>query len=370
MNAIHSQKVQRLLSLDFYRGLIMVILILGETGIFTKLNHAFNNPFTFFLATQFVHSKWHGLHFWDLLLPSFMLIAGTAMAYSYKRQQQLMYSWRQSFLKALKRSFWLLFWGVLIYAVRNQQLNLQFSNVLTELSFATLIAFLIIKWSPLWKLAVSMLCLLIPELLLRCTHVPGFDQPFVDQHNFANFLDLVLIQKINKGYGTTLNILPSAAFTIWGLMAGQLLLSHKMVKEKTTYLYGFGLLALLSGLALDVTGLTPILKWIASTSFILVTGGISLMLLATFYLRVDIQKKQRHILFFTIVGMNSIFIYLFYNFFGSKWMNHYLDILCSGLLNLIHIPVAIGTVISCLVVFSIEWWLCYFLYQKKIFFKL
>src|ERR1700694_910531 len=91
------QTGQRLLSLDFLRGVIMVILILGETGIFLKLNKASPNPFTHLLATQFEHSQWHGLHFWDLLLPAFMFVAGTAMAFSYNRQKQLHYSWRQSF---------------------------------------------------------------------------------------------------------------------------------------------------------------------------------------------------------------------------------------------------------------------------------
>src|SRR5665647_132500 len=138
------QSGQRLLSLDFLRGVIMVILILGETGVFFKLYDASPNPFTHLLATQFEHSQWHGLHFWDLLLPAFMLVAGTAMAFSYKKQKQLHYSWKQSFLKTLRRSFWLLFWGVLIYAVRDNHLNLQFSNVLTELALATLINFLII----------------------------------------------------------------------------------------------------------------------------------------------------------------------------------------------------------------------------------
>jgi predicted acyltransferase len=370
MNTTLPQKTERLLSLDFYRGLIMVILVLGETDIFAKLNHAFNNSFTEFLATQFSHSKWHGLHLWDLLLPAFMLIAGVALAFSYSKQQHLGYTWKQSFLKVVKRSFWLLFWGVLIYSVRNQKLNLQFSNVLTELSLATLLAFLIIRLPVIWQLTVSLLCLLIPELLLRFTHVPGFDQPFVDQHNFANYIDLLVINRVNKGYGTTLNCLSSAAHTIWGMMAGQLLLSNKSAKQKSTYLAAFGLLALIVGIALDLAGITPILKWIASSSFILVTGGISLIVLAILYLWIDVRKHQRYLLFFTIVGMNSIFIYLFFNFIGSKWMNHYIETICSGLLNLVHIPVVIGAVISCLIIFSIEWYLCYFLYKKKIFFKL
>src|SRR4051812_42663879 len=102
---------QRLLSLDFLRGFIMVSLVLGETGFFSKLYLAFPNDFTYLLSYEFVHSEWHGLRFWDVILPAFMLMAGTAMAYSFKRQQQLHYTWGQSFLKTLKRSFWLLFWG-------------------------------------------------------------------------------------------------------------------------------------------------------------------------------------------------------------------------------------------------------------------
>lgn len=370
MKAAHPVKSERLLSLDFYRGLIMVILVLGESGFFSKLNKASDNPFTRFLASEFEHSKWHGLHFWDLLLPSFMLVAGVALALSYNRQQQSGHTWKESFVKVLKRSFWLLFWGVLIYSVRNQQLNLQFSNVLTELSFATLLAFLIIRLAPGWQLAVSLLCLLIPELLLRFTNVPNFDQPFVDQHNFANYVDLLVINKVNKGYGTTLNCLPSAAHTIWGMMAGQFLLGAKTAGAKVKYMVASGVVAIVTGITLDVTGITPVLKWIASSSFILVTGGISLVVLALLYLRIDVRKNQRHLFFFTVVGMNSIFIYLFFNFIGGKWMNHFIETLCSGLLNMVNIPFVTGAVISCVIIFFIEWYLCYFLYKKKIFFKL
>ena len=108
----------RLLSLDFLRGLIMVCLMTGETGFFKKLHLAFPNSSTELLATQFEHSTWHGLTAWDVILPAFMTMAGTAMAFSYKKQQELGYPWKQAFVKVLKRSFWLLFWGILIYAVK------------------------------------------------------------------------------------------------------------------------------------------------------------------------------------------------------------------------------------------------------------
>jgi predicted acyltransferase len=67
---------ERLSSLDFLRGLIMVALMIGETGFFQKLFRAFPNPFTEVLSTQFEHSEWHGLTFWDVILPAFMTMAG------------------------------------------------------------------------------------------------------------------------------------------------------------------------------------------------------------------------------------------------------------------------------------------------------
>ena len=362
---------QRLLSLDFLRGLIMVTLMLGETGFFGKLYHAFPNSFTELLSIQFVHSDWRGLHFWDVILPAFMLIAGTAMAFSYKKQQQLHYTWRQSFLKVLKRSGWLLFWGLLIYSVRFQHLNFQLSNVLTQLAFTTLIAFLVIRKPFWWQLSASLLCLLIPEILFRSIKIPGFDQPFVEFHNFGSFINKSLGIKLDLDHKTNfINFITSGAHTIWGLMAGQLFLSDKSSKLKFLWLTGSGVLALIIGLSLDWADITPMLKWISTSSFVLVTGGITLIVLALCYEWIDVRKHQRYLKFFTIVGMNSIFIYLFFIFIGDMWLNGYMDILCSELLNLAGVPVEVGTAISCLVVFALEWYLCYFLYKKKIFFKL
>jgi predicted acyltransferase len=95
-STIH-QAHDRLLSLDFLRGLIMVALMIGETGFFVKLFKASPNSFTEMLSIQFEHSQWHGLTFWDVILPAFMTMAGTAMAFSYKKQRASGYSWKQSF---------------------------------------------------------------------------------------------------------------------------------------------------------------------------------------------------------------------------------------------------------------------------------
>ena len=362
---------ERLLSLDFLRGLIMVALMIGETGFFLKLYQAAPDSFTQLLSIQFEHSDWHGLTFWDTILPAFMTVAGTAMALSYKKQQQLGYSKKQSFLKVLKRSFWLLFWGILIYSVRDQHLNWQLSNVLTQLAFTTLIAFSVIN-QPVWiQLIASVVCLVIPEILFRFIQIPGYDQPFVEFHNFGTYVNKSLGIEIDVDHKTNfINFISSGAHTIWGVMAGQLLFSNKSARQKFVSLLSFGALIIVTGLILDITGVTPMLKWISTSSFVLVTGGITLIVLALCYERIDVRNHKNNLKFFTIVGMNSIFIYLFFIFIGDKWLNGYMDVLVGQLLNLAGVALALGSAISCIVVFMIEWYLCYFLYKKKIFFKL
>jgi predicted acyltransferase len=366
-----NKATERLLSLDFLRGLIMVSLMIGETGFFLKLYHAFPNSFTQLLSVQFEHSDWHGLTYWDTILPAFMTMAGAAMAFSYKKQQELGYSWKQSFFKVLKRSFWLLFWGILIYSVRDGHLNWQLSNVLTQLAFTTLIAFSVINQPASIQLAASVLCLLIPEILFRSIHVPGFDQPFVEFHNFGSYINKILGIKIDLDHKTNfINFITSGAHTIWGVMAGQLLFSGKSAKQKVAYLVLFGVLTIATGLTLDLIGVTPMLKWISTSSFVLVTGGITLIALALCYEWIDIRNHKNYLRFFTIVGMNSIFIYLFFIFIGDKWLNGYMETLVGQLLNLANVPLAAGAAISCVIVFMMEWYLCYYLYKKKIFFKI
>jgi predicted acyltransferase len=366
-----NKSYHRLLSLDFLRGLIMVTLMTGETGLFQKLFKAFPNSFTQLLAVQFEHSEWHGLTMWDVILPSFMTMAGTAMAFSYKKQQLQHYSWAQSFGKVLKRSFWLLFWGILIYSVRFDHLNFQLSNVLTQLAFTTLIAFMVINKPTWFQFATSIFCLVLAEVLYRAIHIPNFDQPFVEFHNFGAYVNKILGIKVDSAHKTNfINFIASSAHTIWGMMAGQLLLSDKSSAPKIKYMVLFGAAAIVTGIVMDIAGITPILKWISTTSFVLVTGGIALVVLALSYHWIDVLKHQSYLKFFTIVGMNSIFIYLFFIFIGDKWLNGYMQILCSELLNLANVPLIVGSAISCLIVIAIEWYLCYFLYKKKIFFKL
>lgn len=337
----------------------MILLVLESTGLYFQLIGLTEGTAAHAFFLQFEHHPWNGLRFWDLIQPGFMFMAGTALAYSLHNQQLAGKTWGQSFLKTLKRSGWLFFWGVLDYAVRDSGLSFELWDVLTQLSFTTLVAFLIYRWSAAAQIGFSVGLLILTEILYRFTNIPGFDQPFVDQHNFGNYMDLVLMNKINDGGWVAINCIPTACHTIWGALAGRLLLSNKTRPEKMNTLVIAGVVGLVLGYLLDITSITPIIKRIATSSFVLASGGWVFFALAISYWWIDIKDHRHYLKFFLVVGMNSLFIYLFIEIVASRWFNGYIGALTLN-----------TPIVTSLVLFALEWGMCYWLYKKKIFFKI
>lgn len=360
---------KRLLSIDVYRGLIMVLLMMEGAGLYDHLINFTEGGFFHSFFIQFSHHPWNGLRFWDLIQPGFMFIAGTALALSLHRQKLAGVSWQQSFSKALKRSWWLFFWGVLDYAVRREGLSFELWDVLTQLSFTLLVAFLIFEWNIEWQLLFSVGLLLITELLYRFSDITGFNQPFIDQHNFGNYVDLLLMNKVNSGGWVAINCLPTAAHTIWGAVAGKILLNNWNPERKVIMFLAAGGVCLVVGYLMDAT-ITPIIKRIATSSFAFASGGWCLIGLALFYWWIDVKKHVSNWHFVTVVGMNSIFIYLFFEIVGARWFNGYISAIVGGLLALIDLPDHFILVLSSLTIFFLEWYMCQFLWRRGIFFKL
>ena len=67
----------RLMSLDFFRGFTMFLLIGESTHIYDLLvAPALNGTLISTIGLQFHHHPWNGLRFWDLIQPFFMFIVG------------------------------------------------------------------------------------------------------------------------------------------------------------------------------------------------------------------------------------------------------------------------------------------------------
>jgi len=106
--------LHRLASLDFLRGLTMVLLTLESARLYSNLEPLANGTFMAPVVNQFFHHPWHGLRLWDLIQPVFMFVAGVSLAFSVSKMHRTM-NWNQRFIKILKsRKVKLLFSSIII----------------------------------------------------------------------------------------------------------------------------------------------------------------------------------------------------------------------------------------------------------------
>jgi predicted acyltransferase len=361
----------RLLSLDVMRGMIMILLCGESCMLYEAIKHLDPAQPMGGLITQFFHHPWHGLRFWDLVQPAFMFMAGAAMYISYSRKLAKGESWGHNLKHVLIRSLKLFICGVALHCFYAGKPVWELWNVLTQLSFTTIVAYLIIDKSYIWQFMFTIGLLILTEALYRTILMPGFAQPFTEGKNFGAYVDTLLMGKINSDGWVTINCIPTAAHTIWGVLAGKLLISNKTTGYKIKALVIAGLIALSIGFGLDLFGITPIIKRISTSSFAFASVGWVLLILAAVYWLVDVKRKIKYAWVLTVVGMNAIFIYLFFETVGAQWINAKVAVFTGDMLHMfLNVPLSIAALVSAVATLLLEWGLCYWLYKRSIFFKL
>jgi predicted acyltransferase len=158
--------------------------------------------------------------------------------------------------------------------------------------------------------------------------------------------------------------LPAICLTLLGAFAGEILKNNSFTeRKKFSHLLVLGAICMGIGL---IWGLHfPIAKRLWSSSFILVTGGIAFTLMAIFYGVIDILKIKKWAFFFVVIGMNSLTIYLVYRFVNFRYTSR---MLFEGLY--ISLDEKWHGVVESLGALVLVWFFLYFLYRKKIFFKI
>lgn len=357
----------RLLSLDFFRGFTMVLLVIEFTHLFGNLiAPEFKGTIIYSIGMQFHHHPWNGLRFWDLIQPFFMFIVGVAMPLSFAKRTAKGESYRAILKHIVVRSFLLLFLGWALSVIGSGRIVFLFQNVLAQLSVTILIAFLIMRKSTVTQILISVSLLLATELLYRTFPVAGFDQPFVADHNFGAWFDMLISGKLSGGHWVSFNAIPTAAHTIWGVLAGQLLMSGKTNKQKLLTLAIAGAIGLIIGYGLNP--ITPIIKRIATTSFVFASGGWALLGLAAAFWLIDMLKMNKGVLFFAVVGMNPLFIYIFAHIGGAKLIDQIVRPFTSTIFAFTG-ELAVNLITSSVVAFCL-WYICYWMYKRKLFIKI
>ena len=360
----------RVLSVDFFRGVVMFFLIGKATGLYDlPAGPAAGGDLIHAVGLQLQHHPWHGLRAWDLGQPFFLFISGVAMVLSYEKRWARGESWRRTLGRASWRSGLLVVLGWALYLVGSEGGGFKGAflfDILPQLGFASLIAFLLLR-RPAWIQAGVALGLVgLTEALYRTWPVAGFDQPFTAGHNFGSWLDTAVFGAVSEENLVTFNIVPAAAFVIMGVLAARLLESDRTQRGKLMRLIGAGLGGVALGLVLDP--LTPVIRRISTSSFVILAGGLAFLSMALGYWLVDVMKFRKRSVFFVIVGLNPVFIYLFALSGGADWVHRIVAPFTMAFSAWTGETAAL--VLTGLVVWGLLWGLCYWLFKKKIFIRI
>ena len=316
-------KKERILSVDALRGFDM-LWILGIDELSYRMVEADKNPFTTFFNTQMNHPEWTGFHFYDIIMPLFLFIVGVSMPFSVLKRKEKGESKKSIYLHILKRVLILWIFGMMVqgnlltYDIHKIKI---YSNTLQAIASGYLIASLIIlNMKQMWQYISAGLLLMLYWISIVLIPVPGHAAGYMDPHaNLPLFIDQLIFGHMQDGttYSWILSSLNFAGTTLLGVFAGYILKSMdgEMKKFWKLLLTGLGLFAV----SLAWHPIHPIVKHIWTSSFVLFSGGICFVMLAVFYLIVDVWKYQKWTFPFLVIGSNAILAYLMSHLMGWRF---------------------------------------------------
>jgi predicted acyltransferase len=172
----------------------------------------------------------------------------------------------------------------------------------------------------------------------------------------------------NDGGYSTLSFIPTLATMVLGLIVGELLRSPRPAMEKVRWLVVGGAVGLATGTSLGWLGICPVVKRIWTPSWTLYSGGWCCLLMAAFYLVIDVWGKKAWAFPLVVVGMNSIAAYcsddLFDDFFSKNLTTH-LGPNFVGFLGAAYEPLLHGAA-----TLLVAWLILFWMYRRKIFLRI
>lgn len=396
--AVLPTATQRLLSLDAYRGFIMLLLASGGFHFRDVARDIPDSRVWQLLGQQTRHVEWLGCTLWDMIQPSFMFMVGVAMAYSYAARKARGQSYPRMLLHAITRSIVLVLLGVFLRSHNGPPSNWTFMDVVSQIGLGYTFLFLLWDRKPVTQLVAAALILIgywcifffypLPPadfdygsvgVAENWKHLEGAAAHWDKNTNAAAVFDRWFLNLFPRkepfrfegsGY-PTLNFIPSLATMIFGLLAGSLLRSDLSGIKKFATLVGCGVVALALGWGLEAAGICPIVKVIWTPSWAIYSTGWTLLILAGFYGVIDLTGLRRWAFPLIVVGMNSIAMYVMGQLLDG-WILHWLPIhFGKGVFTLYEYvdPVYEPVVRSGLVVLVL-WLICFWMYRQKIFIRI
>ncbi len=313
----------RLLSLDALRGFNMFWIIGGE-DIFHALHKISHAGIFAFLVRSLTHKDWEGFAPYDLIFPLFVFIVGVSLVFSLSGSLERA-GRAATVRKIIRRAVLLYLIGIVYYGGIAEGIgHVRLLGVLQRIAIVYLFAGLLFVSVRPRTLVIVCLSLLVGYwALMTFVPVPGVGAGnFAQGQNLANYLDkhYLPLRKWDGDHDPEglLSTLPAIATGLLGVFAGLLLRNDAVTKpRKVLWLLAAGIVAVALGWLWALQ--FPVIKKIWTSSYVLVAGGYSFLLLAVFYLVIDVWNVRRWAVPFVWIGVNPITLYLaaeFVNFQG------------------------------------------------------
>lgn len=365
----------RLLSLDALRGFDMFI-ILGVEELAGALVKAHPAPWTRVFAEQLDHAAWEGFHFLDLIFPLFVFVSGVSLVYS--ADASLARRGRAGTIaKFVTRGALLMLLGVLYYGgVSKGWGEVRWVGVLQRIAVCGTVAGVLYCLLGS-RVRVGVFVGLLAGYWAVMSFIPGSagvrgDFAEGPEHNLANWIDYAYLpgKKWDKTHDPEglLSTIPAVATCLLGVFCGEYLKRGAgNGARKAAVLIGLG--AVLAGLgwlwSLGGAGVGfPVIKKLWTSSYVLVAGGYSMMLLGAFYYVIDVKQVRWWAGPSVWIGMNAITLYMCRHLVRWDDLSH---ALVGG-------PIAetvapYGAVLAAGVVLLLNVGLAWVLYSRKVFLR-
>jgi predicted acyltransferase len=351
---------KRLVSLDVFRGWTM-FWIVGGAAILDSLQHMSPNPVLNAIIYELTHTEWHGLRFEDCIWPSFMLMTGMSLPFSYAKRS-LVQSHAQIAVRVLQRCAVLFLLGSLRESISfHHPYLIELSSALQPIAVAYLAAFLLVRRSWKTQAAVAISLLVGYALLLAFVPAPGVPAgSYAYDNNLVLWTDLATVGRVlPEHWGTVICTIPTISTTILGLLLGRLLMSGRSASFKMRVIAAVGVVAVALGFALDPV--VPIVMKMWTTSYGLASAGWACLMFLAFYWIVDVRGWKRWGFPFVVIGMNAVAIYMSESI--VPWAG------------IVGIFTSSGTsvfgpytpLLHAICTMTVEWLVLYWMYKRKIF---
>lgn len=342
---------RRLMSLDVLRGFDM-FWIVGGGAMVSALGQAAEGSFLGTIREQLTHVEWAGFRFYDMIFPLFVFIAGVSSVFSLAKAKAGG-GVGKAMQRVAMRGLLLFLLGVFYSGgIKDGWEGVRWLGVLQRIALSYTGASLLFLMLPVRALAGVWVAVLlgywgivaglpVKDIRLERSAMKGLMETTGQTnamvlyqaatntvtgraepgYNYVNHFDFRFLPgRLYDGYSDPegiLSTIPAVMTCLLGIFAGLFLRLEKFPPGgKSLYLGLAGAVLIAAGLGWGTV--FPVVKKLWTSSFVLLAGGWSLVLLAVFHQVVDVWRIRWWCAPFQWIGMNALTIYITANLLGTN----------------------------------------------------